>query len=45
MIHALYLYGGVARWQQVLIVLVVWTIQLLLTSVWMRKYRFGPALT
>jgi uncharacterized protein len=41
--YGLGLYGSLERWQQVLIIPVVWTIQMTLTWLWMKKYRFGPA--
>ena len=36
-------YGKAERWQHILIVLSVWIIQVVLTRVWMRQFRFGPA--
>jgi len=41
--YGLGLYGNLERWQQILIVPGVWTLQMTLTWLWMRKYRFGPA--
>ncbi len=36
-------YGKTDRWQLILIVIGVWIIQVLLTRVWMKQFRFGPA--
>ncbi|KPL12796.1 MAG: hypothetical protein AMS26_16285 [Bacteroides sp. SM23_62] len=41
--YGLGLFGKVERWQQMLIVPGVWVIQMVLTWIWMKKYRFGPA--
>jgi uncharacterized protein len=41
--YGLGLYGKVERWHQILVVFGVWTIQLVGTGLWMKKYRFGPA--
>jgi uncharacterized protein len=41
--YGLGLYGNVERWQQILIVPGVWAIQMTLTWLWMKRYRFGPA--
>jgi uncharacterized protein len=40
--YGLGLFGRVERWQQILVVLGVWMIQLVLTGLWMKRYRFGP---
>jgi uncharacterized protein len=40
--YGLGLYGKVERWQQILIVFGIWSIQMALTWVWMKRYRFGP---
>lgn len=40
--HGFALYGKVERWQQFLIVLGIWTIQLIISSIWIRNYKFGP---
>jgi uncharacterized protein len=37
------LFGKVERWQQILIVVPVWIIQIILTGLWMNRYQFGPA--
>ena len=37
------LYSRVERFWLFLIVLAIWTVQLLLSPVWLRRYRFGPA--
>lgn len=36
-------FGKTDRWQLVLIVIGVWIIQVVLTRVWMKQFRFGPA--
>jgi uncharacterized protein len=37
------LYNRLERFWLFLIVLAIWTVQLLLSPVWLRRYRFGPA--
>ncbi len=41
--HGFGLFGRVERWQQALIVIVIWIIQLAVSPVWLRHFRFGPA--
>ena len=41
--HGLGLYGSVDRTGQLAIVLGVWTVQLIASPLWLRRYRFGPA--
>jgi len=41
--HGLGLFGQVERAQQVLFVLAVWMLQLIISPLWLRYYRFGPA--
>lgn len=41
--HGLGLFGHVERWQQILMVLGIWLVQLIYSPLWLRKYRFGPA--
>ncbi|MCK7592057.1 DUF418 domain-containing protein [Pseudomarimonas salicorniae] len=36
------LFGQVERWQQLLVVLAVWTLQLIWSPIWMRHFLFGP---
>ncbi len=36
------LFGKIQRWQMIPIVISVWLVQIILTNLWMRKYRFGP---
>ena len=36
------IFGKIERWQMIPIVFFVWLLQILLTSLWMRKHRFGP---
>jgi uncharacterized protein len=37
------LFGSVERWQQILIVPGIWALQMMLTWLWMKKFRYGPA--
>jgi uncharacterized protein len=41
--HGLGLFGQVERSGQILIVLGVWIFQLVVSPLWLRHYRFGPA--
>ena len=41
--HGLGLYGQVERVGQLLIVLGIWTAQLIISPIWLRHFRFGPA--
>jgi uncharacterized protein len=41
--HGLGLFGRVGRPAQVLIVLGIWALQLVLSPIWLRHFRFGPA--
>jgi uncharacterized protein len=36
------LFGQVERWGQVLIVVLVWVLQLALSPLWLKRFRFGP---
>jgi uncharacterized protein len=40
--HGLGYFGTFERWQQFLFVMAVWVIQLVLSSIWLRHFRFGP---
>lgn len=40
--HGLGLFGSVERYQQLLIVFVVWALQLWLSPIWLRRYSYGP---
>jgi len=40
--HGFGLFGGVERPGQILVVLAVWALQLVLSPIWLRFYRFGP---
>jgi uncharacterized protein len=40
--HGLGLFGEVERTGQVLIVLIVWVLQLIVSPLWLRHFRFGP---
>lgn len=40
--HGLGLFGQVERWGQLLIVLGIWALQLWLSPIWLRHFRFGP---
>ena len=41
--HALGWFGFVDRMWQVGVVVAVWTVQLVASPLWLRRYRFGPA--
>ncbi len=41
--HGLGLFGYVERGTQFLIVIAVWVFQILITNIWLRYFRFGPA--
>lgn len=41
--HGLGLFGSVSRLQQLQIVVVIWVIQIILSVLWLRYFRFGPA--
>jgi len=41
--HGLGLYGSVDRVGQLAVVLGVWAVQLVVSPLWLRRYRFGPA--
>jgi uncharacterized protein len=41
--HGFGLFGKVERWQQALIVVGVWAVQIVLSLVWLRYLRYGPA--
>ncbi len=36
------LYGRIERWQMIPIVVAIWIIQIFLTKLWLKKFRFGP---
>jgi uncharacterized protein len=35
-------YGSTLRWQQVLVMLAIWALQLWYSPLWLRRYRYGP---
>lgn len=35
-------FGSVERWGQILIVLLIWLLQLFVSPIWLRSFRFGP---
>ena len=41
--HGLGRFGMFERWQQLLVVVALWTLQLVVSPIWMRRFRFGPA--
>ena len=41
--HGLGRFGMFERWQQLLVVVAVWTLQLVVSPIWLRRFRFGPA--
>ncbi len=40
--YGLGLFGDVLRWQQLLLVIVMWMVQLWCSAIWLKYYRFGP---
>lgn len=40
--HGLGLFGKAERWQQVLIMAGIWIVQLMISPIWLRYFRFGP---
>jgi uncharacterized protein len=40
--HGFGLFGQTERWQQLVIVLAVWALQLTVSPWWMQRFRFGP---
>ena len=41
--HGFGLFGQVSRVQQALFVAGIWAVQIVLSSLWMSRFRFGPA--
>jgi uncharacterized protein len=37
------LFGKVERWGQILIVIGIWIVQLVISTLWLQRFRFGPA--
>jgi len=40
--HGFGLFGKIERWQQILIVFGIWILQLLISPIWLKHFRFGP---
>ncbi len=40
--HGLGLFGTVPRWGQLLVVLLIWCLQLIISPIWLRYFKFGP---
>jgi uncharacterized protein len=40
--HGFGLFGQLERWQQIEVVVVIWTVLLLFSWFWMKKYNYGP---
>ncbi len=40
--HGLGYFGYASRVEQILLVAAIWAAQLLLTPIWLRRFRFGP---
>ncbi|MCK5168310.1 MAG: DUF418 domain-containing protein [Bacteroidales bacterium] len=40
--HGLALFGKVDRWQQIVIVFGIWALQLIISPIWIRNFKFGP---
>jgi uncharacterized protein len=41
--HGFGLFGSVERWTQILIIVCIWSFQILITNIWLRYFKFGPA--
>ncbi|MCK4465201.1 MAG: DUF418 domain-containing protein, partial [Bacteroidales bacterium] len=41
--HGLGLFARVERKEQVLFIIVIWLFQLIISTVWLQRFRFGPA--
>ncbi len=41
--HGLGRFGMFERWQQLLVVMAVWALQLVVSPIWLQYFRFGPA--
>ena len=41
--HGFGLFGKVERWEQVLIMIGIWAVILIISPIWLRHFRFGPA--
>ena len=41
--HGLGQFGMLERWQQLLLVVAIWVLQLVVSPFWLRYFRFGPA--
>jgi uncharacterized protein len=40
--HGFGLFGRLDRWQQILIIPAIWILQLIISPIWLRYFRFGP---
>ena len=40
--HGFGLYGYAERWQQVCVVVAIWGVQLAISPLWLKYFRFGP---
>ncbi len=40
--HGFALFGKIERWQQIVIVFGIWTIQLIISPIWIKYFKFGP---
>jgi uncharacterized protein len=40
--HGFGLFGRLDRWQQILIIPAIWILQLIVSPIWLRHFRFGP---
>ena len=40
--HGFGLFGKVERWQQILIVFGIWVLQMIVSPIWVKYYKFGP---
>jgi uncharacterized protein len=40
--HGFALFGKVDRWQQIIIVFGIWILQMIISPIWIKKFKFGP---
>jgi uncharacterized protein len=40
--HGFGLFGRLERWQQVVVIPTIWILQLIVSPIWLRHFRFGP---
>ena len=40
--HGFALFGKVDRWQQIFFVFGIWILQMIISPIWIKKFKFGP---